>query len=112
MRDVQLKVKSSCAWDRRTRTEKTTKSRRARRFNIEPALLPLLRQISELAGHHGTLVDLVSEPEMAVGLRRSLMHAGVTRHELHVGSAATNKKSWHDLRSTAARGPRSTATTR
>lgn len=88
------------AWDRRARTIKATKTGRARRFNIEPALLPLLRHMSNVAGAKGALLDLVSEPEMAVGLRRWLTKAGVTRPELHAASRTTKKLSWHDLRAT------------
>lgn len=88
------------AWDRRTRSITSTKSGRARRFNIEPALLPLLREMSNLMNAKGSLVDLVSDPEMAVGLRRWLAKAGVTRTELHTTTRTTKKLSWHDLRAT------------
>jgi integrase len=60
------------AWDRRAREATSTKSGRVRRFNIEPALLPLLRERFNRAGSKGPVLDLVSEAEMAVGLRRRL----------------------------------------
>lgn len=49
---------------------------RARRFSIEPELLPLLRDLFNRAGGKGPILDLLSEPEMAVGLRRRLAKAG------------------------------------
>ncbi len=88
------------AWDRRARKITSTKTGRARRFNIEPALLPLLREMHNRARGKGPVLDLVSEPEMACGLRRWLERAGVTRAELHTTTATTKKLSWHDLRAT------------
>lgn len=87
------------AWDRRAKIVKTTKTGGTRRFNIEPALLRVLRELRD-AGAHGPLVSLVSEPEMAVGLRRWLAHAGVRRRELHETTETTKKLAWHDLRAT------------
>jgi hypothetical protein len=89
------------AWDRRARAEKGTKTKRVRRFNVEPALLPLLqamREASPTAG--GLVVDLPSERDMARGLKRWLKRAGVDRAELHTGSATTKGVTWHDLRAT------------
>ncbi|OJY18554.1 MAG: hypothetical protein BGO98_33020 [Myxococcales bacterium 68-20] len=65
------------AWDRRARKIMPTKTRRAGRFSIEPELLPLLRDLFNRAGGKGPILDLLSEPEMAVGLRRWLAKAGV-----------------------------------
>jgi integrase len=88
------------AWDRRARNVTSTKTGRSRRFNIEPALLPLLRELCNRAGGKGPILDLVSEAEMAVGLRRWLAKAGITRAELHTTTKTTKKLSWHDLRAT------------
>lgn len=88
------------AWDRRARKITSTKSGRARRFSVEPALLMLLRELSNRARGRGPVLDLVSEPEMACGLRRWLAKAGITRTELHTTTATTKKLSWHDLRAT------------
>jgi integrase len=88
------------AWDRRQRVVKPTKTGRSRRFSIEPALLPLLRELFNRAGGTGPILDMASEYEMAVGLRRWLTKAGVARSELHVGTPTTKKLSWHDLRAT------------
>jgi integrase len=88
------------SWDKRARKVTSTKTGSTRRFSIEPALLPLLRHMSDRAGGKGPVLDLVSEPEMAVGLRRWLAKAGITRPELHTTTGTTKKLSWHDLRAT------------
>ena len=88
------------SWDRRARKVTSTKTGRARRFSIEAALLPLLQELHNRAGGKGPVLDLVSEPEMACGLRRWLAKAGITRAELHDTTRTTKKLSWHDLRAT------------
>lgn len=86
------------AWDRRAQKVTSTKTGHTRRFSIEPALLPLLREMFNRADGKGPVLDLASEPEMACGLRRWLAKAGVKRPELHTTTATTKKRSWHDLR--------------
>jgi hypothetical protein len=88
------------AWNRRARVETSTKSERARRFSIEPNLLPLLRELHNRAGGKGPVTPLPSERDMARGLRRWLWRAGVRRPELHKGTNTTKPLTWHDLRAT------------
>lgn len=58
------------ARDRNTGEEKPTKAKAARRFNVEPAVLPLLRAMHREAGAAGVVLELPSERDMARGLRR------------------------------------------
>jgi len=87
------------AWDRRAREIKSTKSGEARRFNVEPELVPLLRAL-RTADLGALLAQLPSERDMARGLRRWLKRAGVDRPELHTTTATTKAITWHDLRAT------------
>lgn len=94
-------IRISRAWDRRARQEKTTKTKRVRRFNIEPNLLPLLESLHEgVTDESATVVELPSERDMSRGLKRWLLRAGVARHELHANSATTKGLTFHDLRAT------------
>jgi len=88
------------AWDRRVKGATSTKSGRSRRFSVEAALLPLLRAMHAEAGGVGPVVDMPSERDMARGLRRWLLKAGVTRPELHTSSRTTRAIRFHDLRAT------------
>jgi integrase len=90
------------AWDRRAKAVKATKTKRTRRFNVEPSLLPLLRALHDEDGKDGDalLAKLPSERDMARGLRRWLKRAGVTRPELHTTTPTTKAMTWHDLRAT------------
>ncbi|GMV14716.1 MAG: hypothetical protein AMXMBFR56_29400 [Polyangiaceae bacterium] len=88
------------ARDRNTGEEKPTKTGMARRFSIEPALLPLLRALHEQSGGAGFVAELPSERDMARGLRRWLAKAGVTRAELHASSRTRKAITFHDLRAT------------
>ena len=90
------------AYNRRTKTEKGTKTGHSRRFAIEPALLPLLQVLHDEKGGEGALVTLASERAMARNLRRWLWKAGVQRPELHEGSPTRKPLTWHDLRATGA----------
>ena len=87
------------AWDRRAKAEKSTKTKRTRRFNVEPNLLPLLRALAP-EDRTTVLAKLPSERDMARGLRRWLKRAGVDRVELHTTTATTKAMTWHDLRAT------------
>jgi integrase len=88
------------AYDRRARAETTTKTGGTRRFNFEPALLPLLEAMREEAGEVGPVVPMPSERDMSRGLRRWLRKAGVTRPELFTSSATSKPITFHDLRAT------------
>jgi len=99
------------ARDRNTGEEKATKTAMARRFSIEPALLPLLRAMaaeiadpeaggSRPAQPRGLVAQLPSERDMARGFRRWLARAKVDRAELHAGSRTRKAITFHDLRAT------------
>jgi integrase len=79
----------------------STKGMRARRFSVEPALLPLLRRMHAAAGGLGRLVPRMPvEKHLAPMLRRHLLLAGVTRAELHAGDRTRKQMRFHDLRAT------------
>jgi site-specific recombinase XerC len=88
------------ARDRETGLAKATKTKHARRFNIEPALVPLLSAMHEESGGEGVVCRLPSERVMARALRRWLKRAGVTRSELHDDAPTRKKMTFHDLRAT------------
>lgn len=88
------------AADRRTGETKSTKTGEARRFAVEPAILPLLRALHEERGEREIVVDLPSERDMARGLRRWLFKAHVRREELHTSAPTRKALTFHDLRAT------------
>ena len=78
-----------------------TKGKRARRFSIEPALLPLLRAMHEKAGGVGRVIPYMPvEKHLAPMLRRDLEVAGVTRADLFASDATRKQLRFHDLRAT------------
>jgi len=90
--------------DRERKVEKAPKAGRARApFDLEPALLPLLKAMHAEVGGRGNVVGrLGDERELAGVLRRDLLDAGITRRELHEGSNDPPRE-WmtlHDLRTT------------
>jgi integrase len=78
---------------------KSTKSGETRRFAIERELLPLLATMHERASGKGPAVSF-RDRHMSRDLRLWLTRAGVTRPELHHGSATRKPLTWHDLRAT------------
>jgi hypothetical protein len=79
----------------------STKSQRARRVAIEPALLPMLRRMHARAGGVGRVLPrMPTEKHLAPMLRRHLTAAGVTRADLHNGDATRRALRFHDLRAT------------
>lgn len=87
------------AFERRTRTTKSTKSGKGRRFAIEPMILPLLEAIHAESGGEGLVMDLPNR--LASRLREWLPLAGVTRRELLDEKSKTTKPlAFHDLRAT------------
>jgi integrase len=89
------------ALERRTGAVKTTKSGETRRFSLEPNLLPLLRALHERAGGAGHVFS-IDATHFSRTFRRWLTVAGVTRAELHHGTATSKAITWHDLRATGA----------
>lgn len=98
------------AFERRSRTVKGTKSRNARRFSFEPALLPLLRAMHAESGGKGAVCPIPNR--MADRLRGWLERAGVRRSELLHATTTTRPLGFHDLRASASRGWRSAVTSR
>jgi integrase len=86
-------------------TVRHTKGKEARRYSLEPAVLPLLRQLREEAGGtaaSGPVVKMPPAEDLADRLRQYLRWAGVTREELFVPVDDPTRKriTWHDLRAT------------
>ncbi len=83
--------------------DKATKAKKAGRIAIEPALLPLLRLMhAEANGVGRVLCWMPSDPKLALGLRKALRQAGVTRADLFANDATRKNITFHDLRATAA----------
>lgn len=91
-------IEVSKAWNRRTGKVEATKGNRLRRVPIEPALRPLLEHLT--AGRKGPIFDFPSYRDMARGLRREALRAGVKRRALHEESPTSRKLKFHDLRAT------------
>ena len=87
------------AFERRTRTVKATKTKTARRFALEPAIVPLLEAMHGESGGEGLVCPLPNR--LASRLREWLAAAGVTRRELLDEESRTTKPlGFHDLRAT------------
>jgi integrase len=86
------------AFDRVTRKAKPTKGRKARRYAIEPALMPLVRRMHEDRTSDLVLPFMSAERTMARAFRRWLIRAGVDRRELHHAEATRKAITFHDAR--------------
>lgn len=78
----------------------STKGDEARRFPIEPALLPLLVAMRHEVGGRGRVVKMPPAEDLADRLRTYLRWSGVERADLHAGDATRKRIAWHDLRAT------------
>jgi hypothetical protein len=88
------------AFDRRTGNVGPLKDWEARRFKLEPNLLPLLRAMRDEARGHGRVLDITDKGGMANTLRRWLRHAGIERPELFTTTETSKAITFHDLRAT------------
>jgi len=93
------------AVERRSRATNGTKTGRARRVTIEPALMPLLERLfkeskARRAKGDQRVVQLPPRSDLAKTLRMHLDRAGVRRRELHEMSATSKQIRFHDLRAT------------
>jgi integrase len=93
--------------DRQRGGTKSTKTGVARRFSIEPGVLPLLRAMYAEAKGDGfeepsgrVLPWMPRHRDLAEGLRVYLEVAGVTRTELFATDATRKAMTFHDLRAT------------
>jgi integrase len=81
---------------------KSTKTGTARRFRIEPNLLPLLKAMHAESGGEGTLFPRLKLTGRSEKLRMFLRRAKVNRAELHASDATRKPLGWHDLRASCA----------
>ncbi len=90
------------AVDRLNGGVKETKTGLARRFSIEPNLMPLLRAMHDEAGGLGRVIHMPGDTNLARGLRHYLQRAGVARPELYAKPDDPTRKpiGFHDLRAT------------
>jgi integrase len=88
--------------DRARGCEKATKNGEARRFLIEPSVLPLLRQLHRETGGRGRIVRQLSIDRFSLArdLRAHLAAAGVERAELFINDRTRKWITFHDLRAT------------
>ena len=80
--------------------DKGTKTKAARRFAIEPVILPLLRAMHEESGGEGHVIALPNDKHLARDFRQWLGEAEVGRAELHVSTPTRKAMTFHDLRAT------------
>jgi len=78
----------------------STKSDRARRVPIEPALLPLLQALQIEAKATGAVFRMPSVGVLSGKLKLYLRRAGVDRGDLFVTDATRKAMTFHDLRAT------------
>lgn len=90
-----------CALEYDTDKIKPVKSKIARRFSVEPNLLPLMRFLHSEGGGRGRIwpAEIVRNND-AHTLRKHLKLAGVTRADLFVSDATRKNMTAHDLRAT------------
>jgi integrase len=81
---------------------KATKTDTARRFRIEPVLLPLLVAMRAESGGSGAVFPPLKLTGRSEKLRAFLQRAKVDRAELHASDATRKPLGWHDLRATCA----------
>jgi integrase len=87
--------------DRERGGSKGTKTGIARRFAIEPTILPILQAMHTEGGGTGRVVPKMPRMrDLAEGLRNFLGLAGVKRAELHQSTRTRKAMTWHDLRAT------------
>lgn len=107
--DVDLKhwtifIHRATERDTGRRKEKETKTEVTRRFEIEPALRPLLLAMWREQGKpkHGKVIDLPHEADLSERLQRYLGWAGVDRAELFISDKTRCRITFKDLRATYA----------
>ncbi|MDB4932457.1 MAG: hypothetical protein JWM10_4941 [Myxococcaceae bacterium] len=89
------------AVDADTGETRETKGRAARRFQVEPALLPLLRAMRAEAPDALRVFDpFPLQRDQAHELRGNLLASGVTRPDLYANDDTRRNVTFHDLRAT------------
>jgi integrase len=89
------------AVDRDTGDEHETKGKENRRFNLEPAVVPLLKKLVGLAGARRLFPSLPADDnDLSDTLRKHLKLAGVDRAELFISDRTRKNITFHDLRAT------------
>lgn len=89
--------------DRSREVEKELKGKEARRFSIEPELMPLLRALHLEAGGRGRLVKFPPVEDLCEYLRKYLgqvIDQGGARRELLANDRTRKHLTFHDLRAT------------
>jgi integrase len=81
---------------------KSTKTGTARRFRIEPNLVPLLKAMHAETGGKGPLFPALKLTGRSEKLRMFLRRAKVNRAELHASDSTRKPLGWHDLRASCA----------
>ena len=88
------------AVSRKTGKVGPTKHEHAGNVPIEPALVPLLRVLTERRQDDARLVWMPVDEDRAPALRRHLRAAGVTRAQIETRDARNKRLVFHDLRAT------------
>jgi integrase len=80
--------------------DKGTKTKAARRFTMEPAIVPLVRAMHEESNGEGHVIQLPNDKHLARDFRQWLSAADVDRAELHASTPTRKAMTFHDLRAT------------
>jgi integrase len=82
-------------------SSRATATRLSRRFNVEPAPLPLLKKMHEERTGDGVVLErMPRHRDLAESLRTYLEVAGVNRPELFMTDKTRKAITFHDLRAT------------
>jgi integrase len=101
--DVDLahgRIRIHRAIDRHTGETKETKAAEVREFQIEPALLPLLKAMHAESSGGGVVAKMPPVEDLAATFRNHLERAGLKRAALSQRTNTSSPITFHDLRAT------------
>lgn len=88
-------------FDRMRQKDKATKGNAARKFTMEPAVLPLLRAMKTEGTGEGRVTPMPSQSGLSTALRDHLRKAGVDRPDVFADDETRKHLTFHDLRASA-----------
>jgi hypothetical protein len=92
---------AGCSDNREDEHDKGTKTKAARRFAMEPAVVPPIKAMhDEHRSAGGHVIALPNDKHLARDFRQWLDEAEVNREELHASTPTRKSMTFHDLRAT------------
>ena len=88
-------------FDRMRKKDKATKGNAARKFTMEPAVLPLLRAMKAEGSGEGRVTPMPSQSGLSTALRDHLRKAGIDRPDVFADDETRKHLTFHDLRASA-----------